>query len=252
MPESLEEAIKNYGKTHRLEFTSESIEKYTMLIRNFEKEQETNLSDEEAIKYICILKASEMDYKLEINIKNGKRYTGFLKRQLDAHPDYNIGHRPAKNRITNIFPYRNLMVDKLLIFLYLMGERKVKGEFLGYNGKYIKYPEGTPLDTDEKLRLLKQQGVHQLMWDDSDLGRMFSRRRTGKSRFGMLGYAEVINEVGRDPEVKELWGREITYKDDAHYVKTPQNPKKNTNGHISGVNLPSKVRGKQHRRIVDY
>lgn len=60
-------------------------------------------------------------------------------------------------------------------------------------------------------------------WVDNDLRNAYTRR--ARARYlnkteseseipGLLTFTEMIDEVGKDPEVVSIWGREISYKKD--------------------------------------
>ena len=76
-----------------------------------------------------IINVCKERYGLEVSNKNKNRYTQFLKRQLNTHREYDINEKiPARD---NPFPYFSLMVSKLQLFSYLIGETRI---IAGYEG----------------------------------------------------------------------------------------------------------------------
>ena len=158
------------------------------------------------------------------------------------HPEYdrgklNFGERPSKSKESfRNFPYLSLVVDKLLIFAYLMREEPVIDE----------YSEKTLLDTDEKLCLLRARSGKD-SWPDESLFNMYLRRLNGNKKYGLPTYIEIIDEIGKDPEVVAIWRRELSYKNDVGGKKSRGFVK---GGEVS--NSAGDITGESRTRIVSY
>ena len=163
-----------------------------------------------------VIETAQTEYLLDVTAKNRDSFKGFLERQLKNHKEYDLNCRIGKS---GVYPSFALLVDELLIFSYLTRKRKVK--------QHGRDQEGTYVDTDEKLKLLKARGPDVHSWDDQDLFCVYNRRKYGKKNYGLMRYVEIIDEIGRDQEVKRIWSREITYKADMagrniSHIQTPR------------------------------
>lgn len=149
-----------------------------------------------------IINTASMEYRLEVTPENRQKYVEFLKRQLCSHPAYAKDHQ---HRITKK-AYHALLVDILLIFAYLTRRRKVK--------QSTHDSEGTLLDSDEKLHLLRAIGNDASSWDDLQLCGLYMRRGYGHRAHKLPSYTALIDEIGKDEEVVKIWGRELSYDRD--------------------------------------
>src|SRR3989344_3540483 len=144
-----------------------------------------------------VIGEAQEHYGLAVTEQNHSLYQGFLKRQQYKH-HYNLERRTSGGTK----PYVDLLIDSLLLFSYLMRERITKDET----------GQDTRLDSEEKLHLLQTPGEDRT--SDSRLRTLYTRRRVARQRFRMPTYVELVDEIGSDPEVRKLWGRKITYKND--------------------------------------
>lgn len=148
-----------------------------------------------------IIASAKRDYGLSVTETNLPPFKSFLKRQMRAHPEYDLEFKPAP-RAHRI--YVDLLVDKSLLFAYLFRQRAV-------------YQDGTEtvLDSDEKLALLKAYPSDLPSWPDRRLACIYTRRSSACHKYGqdsLMLYVQIINEVGKDPAVVSLWGKEIQYE----------------------------------------
>ncbi len=149
-----------------------------------------------------IIETANKEYNLEVTPENKTEYIEFLQRQLNANPAYGQDH---KTHITKK-AYHALLVDILLIFAYLTRRRKVK--------QSVHDSEGTLLSSNEKLHLLRARGNVENSWDDLQLYGPYKRRGYGYRAHKLPSYTALIDEIGKDPEVVKIWGRELYYAKD--------------------------------------
>lgn len=146
-------------------------------------------------------------YGLEVTDENNELYHDFLKRQLEAHEDYNLNFDVSQINIPN-YPFVNLLSDKLYLFSVLIRQSRVRVD------EFAEDTETELIDTDEKLNGLKLGGSVSDSWIDSNLHRLYIRRRRKAKKYGTMTYTEIIDELGKDPKVVEIWGRELSYNAD--------------------------------------
>ncbi len=152
-----------------------------------------------------VIKSCEKDYGLIVAKEERDMYYKFLQRQLRRHRDYNLNYQQTEWR-HDTFVYFNLLAHKLLILAYLIRKKKVKRDY------YDQY--GTLLDNEEKLHLLRVRGSRTYEWGDTILSSLYMRIEYNKKKYGLMGYIEIINEIGKDPLVASIWKREISYEKD--------------------------------------
>ena len=121
-----------------------------------------------------VVKACKDRYKLRVPSPKNK-YANFLERQLNAHPEY--------TDITEDTPGMafSFMVDKLLLFYYMSGERKMS--------------------------------LKDMIWIH-----LTARITKRADFFGHPGLEEQVNEVGKDKDVVKYNGKEITYDTIKKYI----------------------------------
>jgi len=139
-----------------------------------------------------IINECVQNYKLEVNSRNQKTYCAFMERQL------------AKE-LKDTKQYRELLMDKLLIFSYLLGERPV------YESR-TKPP--VRIKKREQLKLMRFKGHDTMAWSDTRLGQINCRRNYGKRWYGFLSYVDIISELGKEPEIVKRWRGPISYAGD--------------------------------------
>ena len=153
-----------------------------------------------------VIRIAQDKYTLKVTEENKPKYIGFVQRQLDLWGydlNYRLPDTSPVNTSPSTFPYLTLVVDKLLIFAYLIREKPIIDEF----------DEETFLDCDEKLSLLRV-GASRDECSDRNLYNLYVRRQKNHKNHGLLGYINIINEIGADPEVVLIWGRELGYQTD--------------------------------------
>jgi hypothetical protein len=164
---------------------------------------------------VDIIKTCEKKYGLEVTNKNTKTYLHFLTRQVAAHPDYKI----AKKDLPGQKSYRFfcLLVDKLLLFSYLVGETRI---IAGYKDETGDHTHKQCINDVKDLYLLRQSemGYYQDAMEadkrrtDPELFRLLGRIVVRKCKFGFPGWRESIDELGNDPTVKRHFGQKIAYE----------------------------------------
>ncbi|MBI2650163.1 hypothetical protein HYX04_02510 [Candidatus Woesearchaeota archaeon] len=168
-----------------------------------------------------------------IRIGKAKRaqYLDFLKRQLKTHPHYNINSQNESSR-KNIFPYSDLLVDKLLVFSYLLGEISIVNGYDGNVGKRrIKDISDLYLlkgvEIEPRRQLYVRLGLAKAV--DISLNKLYKRveyRHKKLDRGKFPNWSKIIDELGREPAVKAYFKKEITYKmvtDTPSKIKFPDN-----------------------------
>jgi hypothetical protein len=172
-----------------------------------------------------VLETYESTFGLSTERKKAM-YVGFLERQFKLHPEYDLEYkRPkGKGRGTTAYPWLNLIIDKLLMFSYMIGEapilasrRKVKCIGRHKDGK-LKPVKERAVD----LRLFSGkamgEGKHKSNRSDMKLYRLYARQvnRKYKPTFENhhQNWRSIIDELGRDIEVMKYFGRRVTYERD--------------------------------------
>ena len=146
---------------------------------------------------------------LNVTEDNKPAYIDFLQRQVAAHPDYEL----VRHNKVRFSPDASLLADKTYVFGCLTRLQKVKD----------KVGDQKIIIEEEDLRLLKIYGADHTIWDDTNLGRVYVRNTRSKTK---MKYKEIVDEVGQDPFIVRIWGRELTYDKDIffrkkqHYVRS--------------------------------
>ncbi|MBW3022828.1 hypothetical protein KY308_01880 [Candidatus Woesearchaeota archaeon] len=143
-----------------------------------------------------VVKLCREKYTLKVDRGNTKKYNAFLVRQQERH-GYNI--QAEKN---GQFVFLNLLADKLFMFSVLIRQTPISDE---YGNIHL-------VDTDDKLVLLRAKGTSGYLWDDKRLFTIY--QRLDRARASEVRYLPLIDEIGRDPEVAKIWGRNLNYNDD--------------------------------------
>jgi len=164
-------------------------------------------------------------YGLEVNNKNKDKYTQFLKRQLNAHIKYNINEKiPARD---NPFPYFSLMVSKLKLFSYLVGETKITAGYEGYTRKkrinsvkdlYLLRPSelgGTisgSLKSHEQAVRRKSRNTDKKLCSLYTSFQNYIQKNKSINKQVWSNWGDAVEELGQDKEVVRYFGREIKYE----------------------------------------
>lgn len=134
-----------------------------------------------------VIEECRQDFK----ITDDERHKPFLERYTLQTPKPEAASERA---------YVHLLEDALLIFSYLIRERKTTE-----NGEEVK------INTKARLKLLgPSPGMSSCMWADSRIGQLYARREYFRKK-GLPSYKDLINTIGMDEEVKKIWKREIKY-----------------------------------------
>jgi hypothetical protein len=177
-----------------------------------------------------VIKACEERYMLKVTPKNKQTYVSFLQRQLKAHPDYDLNFEKSRGQFPS--PYLNLLVDKLLILSYLLGQTPIIAGYRDETG-YNTYE--TRIKNVKHLYLLRRaemgygsNNVHaSKKRTDERLFRLAGRIEARKQKLKLIGWAEIIDELGNDWAVKRYFGQKITY----NMVRTCRSPNPLTSDH---------------------
>jgi len=142
----------------------------------------------------------------------------FLDRQMETH-NYDLTFNLWIRTRPQDFVYVNMLADKLFLYRCITRKQKVKNPPM----------EGgtTLINCDEKLPLLRVFGSTQCLWFDENLYKVYTHRNNAlrkqrkvedkKKREeleGLMSYREILEELGADPVVQDIWGRELKYKSD--------------------------------------
>jgi hypothetical protein len=134
-----------------------------------------------------VIEECRRDFKIEDN----EKHEPFLERYIAQIPRPETASERA---------YVHLLEDALLMFSYLIKERKTTE-----NGKEVS------INSKARLKLLgPSAGMSACMWQDSRIGQLYARREYFRKK-GLPSYKDLINLIGKDEEVKKSWGREINY-----------------------------------------
>ena len=139
-----------------------------------------------------------------------KQLISFWERQVEKH-HYDLQFSPKSAKVP---PYYKLLIDKSYPFLLLARLEKA----YGWLSKAEVFYDGTILDEIEKLPLLRSGGGD--TWDDDNLYHLSLRRTAAKKNkykhlleVPLMSYTEIIDDLGVDPYLVDLWGEELNYKE---------------------------------------
>ena len=160
-----------------------------------------------------VIKTCVYRHQLAITPATRNKYLAFLQRQLSRHPEYDLNFRAPRAK-KNPYPTLNLMVDKLLLFSYLIGEIPI---IAGYKD----HAERRQIISANDLYLLRLTEIGHagqsyatrgiLRQTDRRLYDLAARFTNHKSRYGFHSWGEAIDELGQDEEVVRYFGQQITY-----------------------------------------
>jgi hypothetical protein len=149
---------------------------------------------------------------LEVTDNNKEMYEEFLKRQLLAHPEYDLNQQ-APNPGKRIFPYLNLMGNKLMLFSYLDAETSI---IAGYKGN-TKIKKVESIDDWYLLRpaelgagALPQGGTPSRKTDITFFSLYISVMQE-HTKYGFPSWGELIDELGFDSELNSHFKGLISY-----------------------------------------
>ena len=166
-----------------------------------------------------IIATCKEKYNLKVTSDNERVYRDFLERQLKAHTTYDLNKktRPASKYP---YPYFNLMVSKLSLFSYLIGETPI---ISGYEGNTKK----KKLKRVKDLILLSPSEIGESGFgslEAKDRQRALAVRQTDKFLLSLYrsflnnhhkyqniwpNWNTVINQLGKDPVVQRYYGKKI-------------------------------------------
>ncbi|RJQ16771.1 hypothetical protein C4573_01770 [Candidatus Woesearchaeota archaeon] len=159
-------------------------------------------------------------------------YREFLLRQIEMHPEYDLGYRRPNGKASGLtaYPWANVLIDKTRIFSYLLGDIPIA---TAEGKKRIgRDKHGNPKTIDkraEDLTLLSQKSMgintsykenrhdHKLL---TVYRRLMSRRYSvnfGHANF--QNWQNIIDEIGKDPAIVAYFGRAISYADVSQHNK---------------------------------
>ena len=158
----------------------------------------------------------EEKYALKITRGNRRTYKNFLERFLEKQK-YDLNFKTS-NKPNAGYPYFRLTADVLLLFSYMTGKTEIEAGIVGNScKKQIKSVEDLYL-----LRLAETgaSGKNHIKEKRTDqrlfrlIGRINGRKHVDYIRYHieMPGWNELIDELGKDKNVKKYFGQQITYK----------------------------------------
>ena len=155
------------------------------------------------------------------------KYIGFLERQLESHPEYDLEYKRVKGKGqgATAYPWLNLMIDKLLLFSYMIGEAPILAS-IGNKRRIGRDKKGKLKPIKERaldLRFLSGKSLgentkHKKNRTDIRLYRMYCRQVNRKYKPAYENHHQswrsIIDELGQDPEVMKYFGRPAFYERD--------------------------------------
>ena len=159
-----------------------------------------------------IIQKCEDVYGLRVD-GHQQAYAEFLGRQLRAHPEYDLDYK-TKGAKRNPYPYFNLLVDKLLLFSYLIGQIPIHtGVQENPKSKRIKTVYDLKLLSQSEIQYYSQRnfrlGIVKIV--DSRLYSLYGRINTRKRDSGFQNWEQMIDELGKDTMVMRYFGERIGY-----------------------------------------
>ncbi|MBW2999528.1 hypothetical protein KY339_02545 [Candidatus Woesearchaeota archaeon] len=155
-----------------------------------------------------------------------EKYIGFLERQFELHPEYDLEYKRVKGRGRGAteYPWLNLIIDKLLLFSYMIGEAPILASrgnvrFIGrHKNKKLKPIEERAVDLRFFSGKAMGEGKHKKNRTDKRLYRLYARQLNRKYKPAFKGnhqsWRDIIDELGQDIEVMKYFGRRVTYERD--------------------------------------
>jgi len=154
-----------------------------------------------------VIAESEIINALDISDENRSLYVKVIKSDLRKKRAKNFNPEKKKD------PYFKFLVDKIAVFGYLMRDQEV-----------LLQRKWELIDTDKRLHLLKVYAAHEV-WEYKTLVKMNARLYTASKAHGLPRYTQLIDEIGKIKEVRELWGRTLTYEKDFSIRHEPRGRK---------------------------
>ncbi|HIH43451.1 TPA: hypothetical protein HA246_07475 [Candidatus Woesearchaeota archaeon] len=142
-----------------------------------------------------VITAARDRYDLDVTTENKPVYLQFLKRQIKKL-GYNINQRTTNNP-KNPYPYFNAMVDRLLLFAYLIGKLK----FIGEDGKK------TQVSSIDSIRVLYARRTK-----DYEINCLRTRMDARAKRYHLPKFNSQFDDVASDGYVVAKYGRAVTIK----------------------------------------
>ena len=159
-----------------------------------------SVTDENRSKYISFLQRQidKQGYILEDK-------TDKLDQRLHEYRGGNVKIRFTQGALRGVTSVNYMLADALAIFSYLIRETPVEESDSG---------KITTLRSAEDLHLLRQGSSRDDFPSDA-ISKIYIRRlNQKKANPELMNYQEIINEIGKDPEVVRVWGRELRYEVD--------------------------------------
>ena len=150
-----------------------------------------------------------------VNGENREDYENFVRWEVEPNSAV-LNNMIKKNQKLN--PYIHFVGCELYIFDVLRRKKPVKYIDNKFKEKY------TIIDKEEKLRLLKK-AVSGVDWDDPNLESVNTHGQNTRAKYQntpmgrlLLIYTQIINKVGKYPEIVKIWEGEINYNKHITYV----------------------------------
>jgi len=169
-----------------------------------------------------IIALCESNFTFPINDSSRKMYLEFLERQLEKHPEYDLSESVESGgfgKSYTDFKYVNALVDKLLLFSYIVGETPIIKDLVGTTINIGRDENGDlkPIeDRGEDLYYLNV-GINKRKTPKTDF--QLSRLRARLSnKIISNGW---ITELGQDVAVIDYFEASFTYSNGI-FTLTPQ------------------------------
>jgi hypothetical protein len=172
-----------------------------------------------------IINRAKVDIGLTANRHNKRKYMEFLEWQLEIHPEYDLmytDHGTGNKQVKTPYPIRGLLVDKLMLFSYMIGETPIVIDPEGSELRIGRRPDGafravSVRDRDLTLLGPSQMGVYTKYKHnktDTILSNLYLRNEARKKREHFRGvyqnWSALIDEIGSYSVVMEHFGQQIS------------------------------------------
>tara|TARA_Y100000294_G_C8556237_1_gene337284 strand:+ start:189 stop:632 length:444 start_codon:yes stop_codon:yes gene_type:complete len=129
------------------------------------------------------------------------------------------------------YPWVNLLVDKLLLFSYIIGDIPITVDGKGTEIRIGRYEDKSLKPVEESandLNLLSFTSIRgrdkEAQYPDKRLARLYyrneNRRNTLTGGKKYKNWKRLIDEIGKDEIVRNYFGRNISFNDVSHHFKS--------------------------------
>ena len=172
-----------------------------------------------------IISVYENHFKFEVSDGNRDNYRAFLERQLQTHSEIDLEFERERGRGRGITKHLwvNLLVDKLLLFSYIIGNTPIVVDLEGNERRIGRYEGHNLKPINERANdLILLSGASKQKMTDKKLRHLYvnltRRKYTGTLKEKMQTWTDLINEIGKDPSVIEYFGGVISYQRKSFWI----------------------------------